>query len=125
MQMEGRHVWPAVGILVSLGAAAVAARGQLTERPLMKALKHPAMEYASRATNDPIVELNRRIDEGSVRVTFDEDTGYLRSVLDALNVPIESQMLIMSKTGVQALHTGPENPRAIFFDDAVTVGYIR
>jgi hypothetical protein len=34
-------------------------------------------------------------------------------------------MLVMSKTGVQALYTGPDNPRAIFFDDSVTVGYIR
>ena len=34
-------------------------------------------------------------------------------------------MLVMSKTGVQGLYTGPSNPRAIFFNDAVTVGYIR
>jgi hypothetical protein len=104
---------------------AVSAMGQLTERPLERALTHPAIEYASRPTADPIVELNRRIDEGSARLTFDEDTGYLRSVLEALRVPVESQMLVMSKTGVQGLHTGPGNPRAIYFNDAVTVGYIR
>jgi hypothetical protein len=34
-------------------------------------------------------------------------------------------MLVMSKTGVQGLYTGPSNPRAIYFNDAVTVGYIR
>src|ERR1700716_213653 len=34
-------------------------------------------------------------------------------------------MPVMSKTGVQGLHTEPRNPRAIFFNDAVTVGYIR
>ena len=123
--MAGHGVWPKTGILVSLGAAAVAAMGQLTERPLIGALTHPAIEYASRSTADPIVELNRRIDEGTARITFDEGTGYLRSVLDALNLPIESQMLVMSKTGVQGLYTGPENPRAIFFNDDVTVGYIR
>ena len=33
-------------------------------------------------------------------------------VLDALHVPVESQMLVMSKTGVQGLYTGPANPRA-------------
>ena len=123
--MERRLVAAAAAILVSLGAAASAAMGQLTERPLVEALAHPAIEYASRPTTDPIVELNRRINEGTVRLAFDEGTGYLRSVLDALNVPIESQMLVMSKTGVQGLHTGPENPRAIFFNDGVTVGYIR
>ena len=109
--------------VIALGAGA-AAMGQLTERPLVQALAHPAIEYATRPTADPVVELNRRIDAGGARIAFDADTGYLRSVLDALHVPIASQMLVMSKTGVQGLHTGPENPRAIFFNDAVTVGYI-
>src|SRR5262249_33175310 len=45
--------------------------------------------------------------------------------LDALHLPVESQMLVMSKTGVQGLHTGPSNPRAIYFTDSITVGYIR
>ena len=46
-------------------------------------------------------------------------------MLSALHVPVDSQMLVMSKTGIQALYTSPANPRAIFFNDAVTVGYIR
>jgi len=100
--------------------------GQLTERPLPGgALDHPAIGYFSRPTNDPVTQLIRRVDEGSATLTFDETSGYLRSVLGALHVPIESQMLVMSKTGVQGLHTGPGNPRAIYFNDVVTVGYIR
>ena len=123
--MERGRIPALAAIVVSLVAGAAAAMGQLTERPLVQALAHPAIEYASRPTTDPIVELNRRIDEGTARITFDTDTGYLRSALNALHLPIESQMLVMSKTGVQGLHTGPDNPRAIFFNDAVTVGYIR
>jgi len=110
-------------VVVALGAAAAA--GQLTERPLAQALAHPAIEYATRPTSDPIVELRQRIEAGEARITFDADTGYLRSVLDALHVSAASQMLVMSKTGVQGLHTGPENPRAIYFNDTTTVGYIR
>src|SRR4051812_42992906 len=112
-------------LVLSAAAAGVAALGQLTERPLDRALAHPAIEYASRPTTDPVVELIRRIDAGSARLAFDDDTGYLRPVLEALHVPVESQMLVMSKTGVQGLHTGPGNPRAIYFSDAATVGYIR
>ncbi|HMD36012.1 MAG TPA: hypothetical protein VKH42_13635 [Vicinamibacterales bacterium] len=106
-------------------AGAAAAPGQLTERPMLRALTNPAIEYATRPTSDAIADLDRRIDRGEVRLVFEEGTGYLRSVLDALHLPVDSQMLVMSKTGVQGLHTGPENPRAIYFDDAVTVGYIR
>jgi hypothetical protein len=111
-----------VGALVGATAAAT---GQLAERPLAGALVHPAIEYSTRPTHDLVAELNHHIEDGTARVNFDEGTGYLRSVLDALHVPAESQMLVMSKTGVQSLYTGPANPRAIFFNDAVTVGYIR
>ena len=125
------RTWPArlvasvaAGIVAAVGATA-ASMGQLTERPLAGALAHPAIGYSTRPAHDLVAELNRHIEAGDVRVNFDEGTGYLRSVLDALHVPAESQMLVMSKTGVQGLYTGPANPRAIFFNDAVTVGYIR
>src|SRR5262249_14392172 len=39
-------------------------------------------------------------------------------------VPVESQLLVFSKTGVQRAHTSPHDPRAIFFDDSVAVGYL-
>jgi hypothetical protein len=109
---------------VAAGTTA-AAMGQLTERPLSGALAHPAIGYYTRPPHDVIAALNRDIASGAARLPFDEGTGYLRPVLDALNVPVASQMLVMSKTGVQALYTSPENPRAIFFNDTVTVGYIR
>jgi hypothetical protein len=98
---------------------------QLSERALPNALAHPAIGYYTRPTDDPVADLAHRIDEGKARLSFDDTSGYLTSVLDALQVPVESQMLVMSKTGVQGLHTDPSNPRAIYFTDTVTVGYIR
>jgi hypothetical protein len=116
----------AVGaLMVAVATAPVGAGpGQLAEHPIVGALTHPAIAYATRPTDDPVATLNRGIEDGSVRLEFDESTGYLGSVLAALRVPVESQMLVMSKTGVQALYTDPANPRAIYFNDAVTVGYI-
>ena len=99
--------------------------GQLTERPLAGALAHPAIGYYTQPAHDAVSALNQDIANGTARLAFDETSGYLQSVLSALHVPADSQMLVMSKTGVQALYTGPANPRAIFFNDAVTVGYIR
>lgn len=116
--------------IVAAGVAALAASTptpaeQLAEHPTRGAVTHPAIQYDARPTHDLVAELNRGIENGTARVAFDEDTGYLRSTLEALGVPVESQMLVMSKTGIQGLHTDPRNPRAIFFNDAVTVGYIR
>jgi hypothetical protein len=113
-----------VAVLVYAGAAARAGT-QLTERPLGVAITHPAIGYFARPATDLVSQLDRRIEEGTIRLPFDDQTGYLRPVLDALHVPVESQMLVMSKTGVQALYTDPGNPRAIYFNDAVSVGYIR
>jgi hypothetical protein len=112
-------------IVVAMISASVSVLGQLTERPLEGALKHPAIGYDTRPSHDVVAALGRRVAEGAVPLPFDAQTGYLKPVLAALDVPVASQMLVMSKTGVQALYTSPSNPRAIYFNDAVTIGYIR
>src|SRR4029079_7773660 len=45
--------------------------------------------------------------------------------LDVLDVPVESQVLVFSKTSFQARKISPQNPRAIYFGDDVAVGYVR
>jgi hypothetical protein len=65
------------------------------------------------------------VQSGEVRLEAEGPSGYLKSVLRALNVPVESQMLVFSKTSFQARHINPKNPRAIFFNDTVAVGWVR
>ena len=116
--------WATVVVAAVVGTA-VTAMAQLTERPLDGALKHPAIGYYTQPAHDVVAALGGHVADGTARLPFDAQTGYLKPVLDALDVPVASQMLVMSKTGVQALYTSPSNPRAIYFNDAVTVGYIR
>jgi hypothetical protein len=85
----------------------------------------PAIAYATEATTDPVAGLNHEIETGKVRLRFDGEQGYLRSALDALGVPIESQMVVFSKTSVQAQRINPQNPRTLFFNDSVVVGWVR
>jgi hypothetical protein len=118
------RAFASIAALAFASVAVVAAR-QLSERPIAGVLTHPAIAYATRPTSDAVADLGRRLDAGTAQLVFAPDSGYLRSALDALHVPVESQMLVMSKTGVQGLHTDPANPRAIYFNDTVTVGYIR
>ena len=84
----------------------------------------PAIEYTSRPTNDLISVLNRDIKAGKVRLRFDGRQGYLPSVLKALHVPIESQMAVFSKTSVQAQRISPQNPRTLFFNDSLAIGWV-
>ena len=46
-------------------------------------------------------------------------------MLQALNVPIESQMAVFSKTSLQSQRIEPANPRTIFFNDSVAVAWVR
>jgi hypothetical protein len=46
-------------------------------------------------------------------------------LLDALHVPIESQIAVFSKTSLQAPLIEPHNPRTIFFSDSVAVGWMK
>jgi hypothetical protein len=86
--------------------------------------EHPAIQYAIRPTTDRVAALNKAIAIGDRQLRRDAQSGYLRSVLDALGVAVESQMLIFSKTGVQRAYTGPRNPRAVYFDESVAVAYL-
>jgi hypothetical protein len=74
---------------------------------------------------NPVAELDRKIREGKVDLKFDNSQGYLRALLEALHIPVESQMAVYSKTSVQSLRIDPHNPRTIFFNDSVIVGWVR
>lgn len=88
-------------------------------------LNHEALQYNSRPVNDPVAKLQRALNNGGARLEFDQDFGYLRSLLKALDVPVSSQVLVFSKTSFQAPRIAPRLPRAIYFNDTVTVGYVR
>ncbi len=88
-------------------------------------LDHPAIEYMARPLRNPVAELSRKVHDGKIQLRFDGEQGYLRSVLDALDVPIESQILVFSKTSSQSLKIAPQTPRALFFNDSVVVGFVR
>jgi hypothetical protein len=75
------------------------------------------------AAGDRVASLNEALARHERTLTRDPNTGFLSSVLDALGVSADSQLLVFSKTGVQRAYTGPHNPRALYFDRSVAVGY--
>jgi hypothetical protein len=86
--------------------------------------QHPSIDYRTSALTDPITTLQRDLAAARASLEFDGTQGFLRSLLAILNVPVESQILLFSKTGIQHPFTNPENPRALYFNDRVVVGYI-
>src|SRR5579871_1236978 len=83
----------------------------------------PASQALS-ASSDPVAQLQAKLDSGAASLEFDADHGYLKSLLQALNIPVDSQGLVFSKTSLQASLISPQTPRALYFNDDVYVGWV-
>jgi hypothetical protein len=81
------------------------------------------IRYSSAAPGNRVSRLQERLDSGKAKLTYDKQTGYLRSLLAELDVPVSSQMLVFSKTSLQRQRIAPSTPRAVYFGDDVYVGY--
>ena len=86
-------------------------------------LDHPAINYEGPA-NDPVGRLAQGLEDGSVTLRFAKQGGYLQSLLNVLKIPVESQVLVFSKTSLLASVIAPRNPRAIYFSDSVAVATV-
>jgi hypothetical protein len=84
---------------------------------------HPAIGYPGTSA-DRVAQLNRRLQAGEARLEFEERSGYLRSLLAELDIPIESQVALFSGTSLQARLVNAKNPRTIFFNDSTTVAWM-
>jgi hypothetical protein len=114
-----RANWLAAGIIAGAVAVLAGIGGASLASP-----DHPAIEYTTRPTNDAVAQLNRKIEDGQVQLKFEGVQGYLRAVLDALDIPVESQMVVFSKTSLEMHLISPRNPRTIFFNDRVAIGWV-
>lgn len=86
-------------------------------------LNRPPIHYDTAPADNPVTRVQAQIAAGQKKLTFEEDRGYLKSFLAALNVPESSQVLVFSKTSLQRSRIGPKTPRAIYFNDDVYVGF--
>ena len=112
--------WVIVTLAALLWLTAVAS-AQLTDSIIEPG--HPAIGYPGEA-NDAVARLNRKLQSGEARLEFEEGTGYLKGLLAALDIPIESQVAVFSGTSLQARIINARNPRTIFFNDSTAVGWM-
>ena len=82
------------------------------------------LEYGERVSYDRVAALAKKMEAGEVTLARDEHLGLLPALLEALEVPVESQVAVFARTSFQAKRISPERPRAIYFSDDVYVGYV-
>ncbi|QDS93526.1 hypothetical protein FF011L_22960 [Roseimaritima multifibrata] len=85
--------------------------------------ERPPIDYINAPVSDEVSVLGKQISAGEVELEYDPKFGYLPAVLKALDIPLDSQVLVFSKTSLQLHRIAPGTPRAIYFNDNVYVGY--
>lgn len=85
------------------------------------------INYNQSKPENLITRLQTKLDAGKVTLSYDRKkrTGYLSSVLESLEIPVSSQVLVFSKTSLQVKHIDPQSPRALYFNDDLYIGFVQ
>ena len=88
-------------------------------------LDDPAIQYAG-PVSDPIAKLEQQFESGKAKLEYAPNGwGYLPAVLKQLDINIDSQVLVFSRTSIQTQRISPRTPRAIYFNDDTAVGFVQ
>ncbi len=83
----------------------------------------PPINYWLGDSQDVIALLQRRIEDEQQDFPFDALSGYLPALLRELKIPVESQLLLYASASPHRSHINAERPRAIYFNDDVSVAW--
>lgn len=81
------------------------------------------INYAQAQPSDSVQKLIEAVESGAVELNYSSEHGWLPSVLEQLNISVDSQLLVFSKTSLQLHKISPRTPRALYFNDEVYVGW--
>jgi hypothetical protein len=114
----------ALATILLLAVAAVPALAQFRYDT-----EYPVIGYGKTPTTDAFSRLMEGLMEESGTnpewLQYDPTgRGYLDSLLAALDIDPASQVLVFSKTSLKQRFITPENPRSLFFNDEVYVGFV-
>lgn len=107
-------------LLALAGLLTSGSRAEETPRSKFGEAPH---NYWSRPLRDAFTRL---LADSGGNLPFDRSSpkAELESLLKALRVPVSSQLLVYSATSFQSGLIHPSNPRALYFNDEVYVGYV-
>lgn len=125
MNLNSLPVFRRPNPLMLLGCVVVLGLLQTNVCDGQRRLDEPPIDYRTTDADNPVSDLADKVNSGEIRLEYEPGFGYLRSILEELEIPISSQALVFSKTSLQAGRIEPKNPRAFYFNDDVYVGWIR
>jgi hypothetical protein len=88
-------------------------------------LDDPAIQYATAPLDNVVVDVNRKLRDGALKFSYDRRNGFLTSALEAFQLSTDSQLLVFSRGSLQGKRINDQNPRALYFNDRVALGWVR
>jgi hypothetical protein len=107
-----------IGCLVAAVVYPQLGRGQETET-----YERAPINYSATQPQDAVARLQARIASGQVALG-ENGRDIVQALLRELKIPVESQVLVFSKTSLQRQRIRPDHPRALFFSDTCYVGWV-
>jgi hypothetical protein len=87
--------------------------------------EYPPIGYGEVAPQDSFSQLMETLEaEGKVLEFANDGSGFLDSLLAALDIDPSSQVLVFSKTSIKQRFINSKVPRSLFFNDEVYVGFV-
>ncbi|KAA0139916.1 hypothetical protein FYZ48_08275 [Gimesia chilikensis] len=80
--------------------------------------------YGTGTLTDPVTLLNEQLIQQNRELKFDTEWGYLREVLKLLQLPESSQLMVYSRTALNPRIINPDNPRVVYFNDDIYLGWV-
>jgi len=80
--------------------------------------------YLDWQPKDRFAELQKKALQGEVKIDTSNDKAFLTSLLEALNIPISSQIMVFSASSLQSEIINPRNPRALYFNEDTYLGWV-
>lgn len=96
-----------------------------TEACAQLSFERPPINYSATPSSDNVAQLIEKLESGQAELPPDNSHGYLKPLLDYLEIPVSSQVLVFSKTSLQRHRITRTSPRAVYFNDEVYVGWVQ
>jgi len=114
MKWFNQICWFAVASVAAVARLAAQSGDEYEQAPI---------RYSATTPDDAVQRLEARLRAGEIQLAG-RDSSLVRAVLEALAVPVESQLLVFSKTSLQRSRISPTSPRALYFSDDAYVGWV-
>ena len=103
---------------------ALATAPLLPAAPSYRDFDQPPHDYFHRPLRDRFTRLKADLESRTLPLDHSSEKAALLSLLQALDIPATSQMLVFSTTSLQLSLITPANPRALYFNEDIYLGYI-